>query len=146
MKEIKFKAWDKKKKDFVFYPHGIQTTVMLDGSKVITIDDEDVEFLLFTGLKDKNGKEIYEGDIVKLIDVVNEESIGEVIFNEKDASFRVKTIEGKNIDFWGFYQLLSIFMLEIEVIGNIYENPELLERKWGLNTQKGINTMLKKLL
>jgi len=90
----------------------------------------DVELIQYTGVKDKNGKEIYEGDIVKLTGVAGEEGVGEVIFDKKNASFRIKTIENENkIDFWGFYQLLSVFRVKIEVIGNIFENPELLEQK-----------------
>jgi len=117
MKEIKFKAWDKKKKDFVFYPHGIQTTVMLDGSKVITIDDEDVEFLLFTGLKDKNGKEVYEGDICEYHNGRGV-YVGVVKYIQEYSAFRIEFNDGTWTD-----------LAFVEVIGNIYENPELLEQE-----------------
>ena len=130
MREIKFKAWDKKKKDFVFYPHGIQTTVMLDGSKVITIDYEDVEFLLPTGLKDKNGVDIFEGDILK----------GVIFTTLKDGT--AADIDGLWVVAWHqdgcwvlqnkqAYECVGICNLiyglcKFEIVGNIYENSELL--------------------
>ncbi len=76
-----------------------------------------IVLMQYTGLKDKNGKEIYEGDILK-----DEEGAWVVFYDAKDASFALRPIEDKNDTL--FYTLEGDF----EIIGNIYENGELL--KW----------------
>jgi len=67
----------------------------------------------FTGLHDKNGKEIYEGDIVKFWG-----GVGKVIYFSTYASFRIEYTENDLFD-------LNL-NADIEVIGNVFENPELL--------------------
>lgn len=74
----------------------------------------------YTGLKDKNGKEIYEGDIVK-IDCPTMKMQGKIFYSEDGADFRIyDEIEDFEENLWYLQE-------EYEVIGNIYENPELLE-------------------
>lgn len=72
----------------------------------------------FTGLTDKNGKKIFEGDILKGC----WKMIFEVYYDDCLLQFRAKTVDGfnKDIDYYGYPH-------QIEVIGNIYNNPELLE-------------------
>ena len=83
------------------------------------IDDEDIDLIQCTGLKDKNGTLIYMGDIVK-DDATN--SIYKV--GEKKCAIYLE-----NDEYIGYFHELSMAFAEkrLEVIGNIYENPELLE-------------------
>lgn len=124
-----FRAWDKeyKKMEYVgqiHYSHprgtcpGNITYICTDKFDDL-IEIERFELMQFTGLKDKNGKEIYEGDI--LTHHYHHEN-GVMEFNERRASFELKYFQD------GSYQ--EMFLIEaphFEIIGNVYETPELLK-------------------
>ena len=123
-REIKFRAWDKWNKKMV----DVKEVEWREGvvRKVISVFDvekknyavmaKDFELLQYTGLKDKKGKEIYEGDIVKWSPTREGGKVGQVIWN----NLGLWHIKENYVDFpIGVYS-------NIEIIGNIYENPELL--------------------
>ncbi|MGK8427376.1 YopX family protein [Bacillus cereus] len=113
MREIKFRAWDKEFKQF---------SDMALNYKIADINYyTDYEWMQYTGLKDKNGKEIYEGDI---LDDPEEKPLY-VEFSTKFAAFCFVD----KFDPCGptFYTTKDLHYEDLKVIGNIYENPELLE-------------------
>jgi uncharacterized phage protein (TIGR01671 family) len=115
MREIKFRAWVTDGKDYSeMYPN-VQNHIGADfgfGHMLQnTVNGLDCKVMQYTGLKDKNGVEIYEGDIVKSLGV-SDYCFGVRPVEYIDSSF---TIKG-----YGLCERL------VEVIGNIYENPELL--------------------
>jgi hypothetical protein len=75
----------------------------------------------YTGLKDENGKEIYEGDIV-FRDILGEDEIYVVEYNPSDAGYNPFCVAGEFND-------ECILTKHSRVIGNIHENPELLEKE-----------------
>lgn len=123
MRTIKFRAWDNKYKQMTrdsFSFDGFDDDCFCDWSALP--GDElwylrDMEIMQFTGLHDKNGKEIYEGDIC-----TSELGIGEIIYYEESGKF---VLEGKKMidENCGF----TTNPWEVkEVIGNIYEHSNLL--------------------
>ncbi len=133
MREIKFRAWDRDKNNMLDPGY-----ISLDGSGLQSYfneaeelwyhNDIDIILLQYTGLKDKNGKEIYEGDILdrndKLLCVVTFED-GKFGWN-----IRYKNPElNQRQDYFGRSYANQEEASKLEVIGNIYENPELLKVK-----------------
>lgn len=86
-------------------------------------DFDDVELMQYTGLRDKNGREIYEGDVVRY-ECCFESYVEEVIYDDKHCNFG--TID-KDEKTFSFDALISDFDVDcFEVVGNKYENLELL--------------------
>lgn len=126
---LRFRAWLKKEKemidaDEIHWDRG-KFEFIGDGITFQRLANE-VELMQSTGLKDKNGKEIFEGDIIK---VTNENSWLEVVSYEKEKSMFV--IEEINRNFKvpssPLYDLFNTTIFESEIVGNIYENPELIK-------------------
>lgn len=109
--EFKFRAWDKRANRFVDSGIQFNNTTM----RLATIPD--IILMRYTGLKDKNDKEIYEGDILKIAEYGNC-----VVETDGGCCYQIDSAE------MGCYSLCDIATIEtLEVIGNIYENPELIE-------------------
>ena len=126
MREYKFRFWDKETR-VMLNPLNHHLTLSTTGFPLnlqTSQGGDDYIVTQYTGLKDKNGKEIYEGDVVHIKHPhKNRKWMGEVIYNEW-------LFTGKGFWFTHFDQpncLFSEGTEYIEVIGNIYENPELLE-------------------
>jgi len=164
MREIKFRAWDKRKKKLIYFDELeiADTGGFWKGDREIwkvsmtagigkckgsgywhsdlaeEVKREDICLMQFTGLQDKNGRDIYKGDIVKVEswDMVGKNPFAEIIW---EPDYKVEH------DLYGHYSMCSTHLirgrnvsvmlrealdiLNIEVIGNIYENSELLEEK-----------------
>ena len=81
----------------------------------------------FTGLHDKNGKEIYEGDIIQTYDSDGKPIMHEIYYLDKEARFATKLI-GYNELNEGELSQKWINELDFEVVGNIFDNPKLLQK------------------
>ena len=84
----------------------------------------------FTGLRDKNGKEIYEGDIIRSFDSKGEPIIHYIQYDDEEAGF-VAVLKGSAKGDFGYGRCYQQWITECEkeVIGNIHDNPELLKQK-----------------
>ena len=112
----KFRAWDKETKTM----NGM-AEIYRNRNQEIELHprDENIIPMQSTGLKDKNGKEIFEGDIVRVLD-----STYTVFYDNERGSYRLKPHDDRwNVDYMSNFSHGGNF----EVVGNIYENPELLE-------------------
>ena len=139
-REIKFRLWSKIGKkfietdnpdlDFVINNNGYLYSIENFYGEINILPQMDIEVLQFTGLQDRNGKEIYEGDILKYNFPYDGrlKHISLVKFVETEASFGLKDIYGNEIP---LYRIAANNYFE--VIGNIYENPELLNLMEGNN-------------
>ena len=132
-REIKFRAYDKERKKIKFfdlkeiYADCYHNVGFLKNAPHEHENDgwEQFELMQFTGIHDKNGKEIFENDIVCW--TFNEKQKNEIVFYE--GCFGNFNIMGINKEYREFIPICKIRAEHMIVIGNIYQDPELLTEK-----------------
>lgn len=108
-----FRIWSKERQKYEHPSYVEETSLFV----LARLSEERYTVEQCTGLKDKNRELIYEGDIVR----TDEDGYGHIRWDNELAQFFIATEE--------YYTFDNIFPSEMEVIGNIHENPELLEDK-----------------
>jgi hypothetical protein len=117
MRVIKFRYWDKQKREFWDEPKELNHFVFSYGHNYSDAGEDEDRIIFggqYTGMNDKNGKEIYEGDLVKVT--------WEDIYNKNAVIIEIKWANGYHFPNSGAHTVNS----QSEIIGNIYENPGLL--------------------
>lgn len=146
MRELKFRAWDKTRKRMIVVPHlsfgdgGEALTIMIWDKTAEMYDralviGESAELMQYTGLKDKNDKEIYEGDIVEMVSLYSDKCIAWVTWGLTEGyyawaigeTWMLHSNTRRCAVLYPYCQPGNGY--ELEGIGNIYQNPELLESK-----------------
>ena len=127
MREIKFRAWARRGE---WGEGGAKRRFVMVGSEVLAFEeyelvcdllkdiDDDFYLMQYTGLKDKNGKEIYEGDVVNCR-IRGDEGSPPTSITKQPVTYGTGSYL---VGCWSTW-----FCYQYEVIGNIYENPEMLE-------------------
>ena len=122
----KFRAWDKETKEMFK-----DTFAITESGQVVIVEQDFVTdtpdyvfaghlaIMQSTGLEDKNGKEIFEGDIVKMSKDVSVDTTYYEVVRRRGGAYSLESKQ-HGCDLW-------IRHTDCEIIGNIYENPELLE-------------------
>lgn len=117
MREIKFRAWEKTKQ-IMFFVNDIegllQYTIFFNKDCSIEIDEYNSELMQFTGIKDKYEKDIYEGDLCN-----TEDGVCEIVFKYGCFCYLISKEET-------FCPSFNWHIEELEIVGNIFENPEML--------------------
>ena len=131
MRAIKFRAWDKKEKEMISHNRlfRLDTSNELPFLPLLEKFKDEYEVMEHTGLTDKNGKEIYEGDIcfIQIYGNFGEPSDKEsfnVQVKWEGNAFHLVDADGDTWTEWATYYKGE----DVEIIGNIHENPELLEQ------------------
>lgn len=127
MKELKIKAWLKKEKKMVsiigidlnyqYIRYSDDGNLFKDDYKIAEF--KDIELLQFTGAKDKAGQEVYEADVIKFNDGIDD-IYGLISYDDEDA---VYCVSYENVT-----EHLSNMAGDFEIVGNIFENPNLHEQ------------------
>ena len=143
MRDIKFRIWDGAKNEWLassnkdalpYYGFALVGEVMTVQSPPVWSLDEGNVVEQFTNLKDKNGTEIYEGDIIQF-EFWNEKYYRQIAYNSAIASYEAITVTSptskklRQKAKYSFSELYKISSKGFKVVGNIHENPELLEEK-----------------
>lgn len=135
MREINLRFWDKRENSYVENPFYLDILPIDDGFEMVSSVDLDDESTFVpeqcTGLMDENDHEIYEGDIVRVANIDGGYAYTDVVrwCGEEDyPAFDLKR-HSSNYDSNALSEILAVGIETIEVIGNIHENPELLEVK-----------------